>query len=121
MSPVTPPPTPAGGSPPRRGDIYNTSSLFKSRTNTSVDAFNQKIDFSHVELRKTNPEKIEAEKREYFDAQAQWHQRLQSQQHLQQQQQLVHLAPPATMPQSAFPARSQPLSIPGTHHQQFHH
>ncbi len=122
-SPVTPPPTPAGVSPPRQRagtDIYNTASLYKTRTSTSVDAFNQKIDFTHVELRKTNPEKIEAEKREYIDAQAQWHQRQNQQQALMHQQH-THLTPapaPAFVPPSAlqFVPRSQPQAIPHHHY-----
>jgi len=56
-------------SPPRVSqiDIYNPGYLsHKTRTQNNVEAFTQKIDFSTVELRKTNLPYLEAEKLEYF-------------------------------------------------------
>jgi len=63
--------TPFSISPPKISplvDIYNPGYLsHKTRTQNNVEAFTQKIDFSTVELRKTNLPYMEAEKREYFD------------------------------------------------------
>jgi hypothetical protein len=75
--PPTPPPTPARSrSPPRAAaDIFNVSSVHKTRTAVPVDAFHQKIDFTNIELRKTkDAERIEAEKRKHVDSQIRWEQ-----------------------------------------------
>jgi len=61
---------PLSNSPPKISplDIYNPGYLsHKTRTQNNVEAFTQKIDFSTVELRKTNLPYLEAEKREYLD------------------------------------------------------
>jgi chromosome segregation ATPase len=94
-------------SPPRAtatADIYNTASPFKSRTNRPVEAFTHKIDFSHIELKKTNLPIIEAERKGYEQAQQQWESRLRT------------TSPPPSTSGAGFAApRSQPIHIPTPH------